>query len=314
MLSRTAGDLFWAGRYVERADFISRLIDATLRLAALPSSYGGAVGAWSSALAAAGIEPLYAERHPELSERSATEFLALDPDNPSSMRCCIERARHNARSVRTALTVEVWEAINTAWLEIQGFGTTLESRTALGRLVEHVKSSALLFDGATHRTMLREKSYWFLRLGAALERADNTARLLDVKYHLLLPRDEPVGGSLDYFQWTTILRTVSALTAYRHVYLDSIKPWLVADLLILNRRMPRSLAACASDLVRYLDNLAHASGKRGPAHRKAVAMSARLAHGDMATIFASGLHEFIGEFLAENNALGHAIQEQYLLL
>jgi uncharacterized alpha-E superfamily protein len=208
----------------------------------------------------------------------------------------------------------VWEAINTTWLEIQRFGTTLESRAALTRLVEHVKSSALLFDGATHRTMLREKSYWFLRLGAALERADNTARLLDVKYHLLLPRDEPVGGSLDYFQWTTILRTVSALTAYRHVYRDSIKPWLIADLLILNRRMPRSLAACASDLVRYLDNLARSTGKRGPAHRQAVAMSARLAQGDMAMIFASGLHEFIGEFIAENNALGHAIQEQYLFL
>ena len=312
MLSRTAGDLYWAGRYVERADFVSRLIDATLRLAALPSSYGGAVGAWSSALAAAGSEPHYSTRYAKLSERSATEFLALDPDNPSSMRCCIERARTNARAVRTAMTVEVWEAINTAWLEIQRFGTTLESRAALTRLVEHVKSSALLFDGATHRTMLREKSYWFLRLGAALERADNTARLLDVKYHLLLPRDEPVGGSLDYFQWTTILRTVSALTAYRHVYRDSVQPWMVADLLILNRRMPRSLAACASDLVRYLDNLAQASGRRGPAHRQAVALAGRLGRGDMNAIFASGLHEFIGEFLDENYRLGLAIQEQYL--
>jgi uncharacterized alpha-E superfamily protein len=312
MLSRTAGDLFWAGRYVERADFVSRLIDATLRLAALPSSYGGAVGAWSSALAAAGIEPLYNERHAKLTERSATEFLALDPGNPSSMRTCIERARNNARAVRTALTVEVWEAINTAWLEVQRFGTKLENRAALGRLVEQVESSALLFDGATHRTMLRDQSYWFLRLGAALERADNTARLLDVKYHLLLPRDEPVGGSLDYFQWTTILRTVSALTAYRHVYRDSVKPWLVADLLILNRRMPRSLAACTSDAVRYLDHLAQASGKRGPAHRQAVALASRLARGDMNAIFASGLHEFIGDFIAENNRLGLAIQEQYL--
>lgn len=312
MLSRTAGDLFWAGRYVERADFISRLIDATARLSALPSSYGGAVGAWSSALAAVGADKLYAERHPQLSELRATEFLALDPANPSSMRVCIEHARHNARAVRTALTVEVWEAINTAWLEVQRFGTTLESRAATGRLVDQVKSSALAFDGATHRTMLRDKSYWFLRLGAALERADNTARLLDVKYHLLLPRDEPVGGSLDYFQWTTILRTVSALTAYRHVYRESVKPWMVADLLILNRSMPRSLAACAGDLVRYLDNLAQQTGKRGPAHRQAVAMASRLAKGDMNAIFSSGLHEYIAEFIAENYRLGLAIQEQYL--
>lgn len=311
MLSRTAGDLFWTGRYVERADFISRLTDATLRLAALPSSYGGDVGAWSSALSAAGVGALYEGRYEKLTERTALEFLSLDPDNPSSMRSCIEKARHNARAVRIALTVEVWEAINAAWLDVQRFGTRLESRPALTRLVESVKASALAFDGATHRTMLREKSYWFLRLGAALERADNTARLLDVKYHLLLPRDEPVGGSLDYFQWTTILRTVSALTAYRHVYRESVKPWLVADLLILNRRMPRSLAACMNDAVRYLDLLAQESGRRGPAHRAAVALSGRLARGNMDAIFASGLHEWIGEFLAESNALAATVMEQY---
>jgi uncharacterized alpha-E superfamily protein len=281
-------------------------------LAALPSSYGGDVGAWSGALAAASIQPYYAQHFPQVTERSALEFLSLAPENPSSMRTCIERARTNARAVRTALTVEVWEAINTAWLDVQRFGTKLESRPALTRLVESVKASALAFDGANHRTMLRDKGYWFLRLGAAIERADNTARLLDVKYHLLLPRDEPVGGSLDYFQWTTILRTVSALTAYRHVYLDSVKPWLVADLLILNPRMPRSLAACSTDLVRYLDNLAQDSGRRGQAHRQAVTMSKRLARGDMNAIFASGLHEYINEFIAENAALGRSIQEQYL--
>lgn len=311
MLSRTAADLFWTGRYVERADFISRLVDATLRLAALPSSYGGDIGAWTSALAAAGVGDLYDARHPEVAEQTALQFLSLDPDNPSSMRTCIERARHNARAVRIALTVEVWEAINAAWLDVQRFGTRLESRPALTRLVESVKASALAFDGATHRTMLRDKSYWFLRLGAALERADNTARLLDVKYHLLLPRDEPVGGSLDYFQWTTILRTVSALTAYRHVYRDSVKPWLVADLLILNRRMPRSLAACMNDAVRYLDLLAQESGRRGPAHRGAVALSGRLARGNMDDIFASGLHEYIADFLKETNSLAATIMEQY---
>lgn len=312
MLSRTAGDLFWTGRYVERADFVSRLIDATLRLAALPSSYGGEVAAWRSALIAAGISDLYDAGHAELTERSALEFLSLDPANPSSMRSCIERARNNARAVRTALTAEVWEAINGAWLDVQRFGTKLTSRTPVTPLVESVKASALAFDGATHRTMLRGEAYWFLRLGAVLERADNTARLLDVKYHLLLPRDEPVGGSLDYFQWTTILRTVSALTAYRHVYRESVKPWLVADLLILNRRMPRSLAACMADTVRYLDYLGQESGRRGPAHRQAVALSTRLARGRMDAIFAAGLHEFIGEFLADSHRLTGAVMEQYL--
>jgi uncharacterized alpha-E superfamily protein len=160
--------------------------------------------------------------------------------------------------------------------------------------------------------MLRDDAFWFIRLGATIERADNTARLLDVKYHLLLPRDEPVGGSLDYFQWTTILRTVSALTAYRHVYREAVKPWLVADLLILNRRMPRSLSACAHDMVRYLDQLASASGRRGPAHRAAVAMAARLTGAHIDTLFAAGLHEQITAFLAENNRLGALVGEQYL--
>jgi uncharacterized alpha-E superfamily protein len=312
MLSRTAGALFWTGRYVERADFVSRLIDATVRLAALPSSYGGDVAAWSGALAAAGVADLFAARHPEVAEQPALQFMSLDPANPSSMRSCVERARTNARAVRTALTVEVWEAINSAWLEMQHFGTRFDNRLTLNRLLDAVKSTALSFDGATHRTMLRDDAYWFIRLGAAIERADNTARLLDVKYHLLLPRDEPVGGSLDYFQWTTILRTVSALTAYRHVYRDSVKPWLVADLLILNRRMPRSLAACAQDAVSFLDQLANLTGRRGPAHRQAVAIAGRFANARIEALFARGLHETVQDFMVENNRLGMLIGEQYL--
>lgn len=312
MLSRTAASLYWTGRYIERADFTSRLIDATIRLAALPSSYGGDVGAWRSALEAAGTVDGYAEAHAELDEHSACQYLSLDPENLSSMRSCIEQARNNARAVRTAITAEAWEAINAAWLDLQRYGVRLDSRTMLNRLLEAVKAAALAFDGAIHRTMLRNDSYWFLRLGASIERADNTARLLDVKYHLLLPRDEPVGGSLDYFQWTTILRTVSALTAYRHVYFDSVKPWLVADLLILNRQMPRSLAACSKNAVRYLDELSRASGRRGPAHRQAVRMANRLAESDINGIFKSGLHEEIERFLDENNTLGILVGEQFL--
>ncbi|NNM76896.1 alpha-E domain-containing protein [Sphingomonas sp. ID1715] len=312
MLSRTAASLYWAGRYLERADFTSRLIDATIRLAALPSSYGGDVGAWGGALAAAGAAEDYAATFPELEEASACQYLSLDPNNSSSMRCCIERARNNARAVRTAITAEAWEAINAAWLDLQRYGVRLDSRTTLNRLLDAVKAAALSFDGAIHRTMLRHDSYWFLRLGATIERADNTARLLDVKYHLLLPGDERVGGSLDYFQWTTILRTVSALTAYRHVYRDSVKPWLVADLLILNRQMPRSLAACAQNAVRYLDQLAQESGRRGAAHRQAVRMARRLETSNIDSIFKSGLHEEIQDFLRENNKLGLLVGEQFL--
>jgi uncharacterized alpha-E superfamily protein len=313
MLSRTAGDLFWMGRYVERADFGSRLVRATLRLAALPSGYGGELAAWTGALAAAGAGQSYAEKHGEVREHAALQFLTLDAANASSMRSCLERARTNARAVRTALTAEVWEAVNAAWLDVQRFGLLLdERRLTLNPLLDAVRSAALSFDGATHRTMLRDDAYWFVRLGAAVERFDNTARLLDVKYHLLLPRGETVGGSLDYFQWTTVLRTVSALTAYRHVYREGVKPWLVADLLILNRAMPRSLASCAQDMVRYLDRLAETTGRRGPAHRQAVAIASDLGRARMDRIFASGLHEAILRYLAENNRLGELIAEQYL--
>lgn len=169
-----------------------------------------------------------------------------------------------------------------------------------------------MFDGATHRTQLREATYWFMRLGAAIERADNTARLLDVKYHVLLPQSEPVGGGLDYFQWTTVLRTVSALTAYRWVYKESVKPWLVADLLIFNRAMPLSLMACLEDVVWLLDQLAVSRRRRGPANRIASASLRKLAEHDAETLFQSGLHAFLTEFISENNALGTAIAEQYL--
>lgn len=309
MLARTADSLFWTGRYVERADYLARLTDATLRLAALPGAYGGGVAAWADALAAAGAPTADPDA---LSERAALQFLAVDPANPSSMRACIERARTNARAVRTALTVEAWEAINGAWLEVQRFGPKLVSRTATGRLREAVQAAALGFDGATHRTMLRDEGYFFLRLGAAVERVDNTARLLGVKHRLLEPGAEAADtAARAYFEWTTVLRAVSALTAYRHVYRDSVRPMLVADMLILNRRMPRSLAASADDVVRNLDRLAGASGRRGPAHRAAAAFAARLGTARIEAVVARGLSGFVAETIADNNRLGALIAEQY---
>ncbi|MFN7174202.1 MAG: alpha-E domain-containing protein, partial [Thermaurantiacus tibetensis] len=213
MLSRNAANLYWLGRYVERADYLCRLLDATIRLAALPATHGGAGTAWEAAILSASAAEAFASTGRRMTDTEVSRFLAVDPANPSSIRCCLERARTNARALRTALTAETWEAINAAWLEVQRFGTSVGETLTLMRLVETVKQSLLAFDGAAHRNQLREPTYWFMRLGTSIERADNTARLLDQKYHILLPRTEPVGGSLDYFQWTTILRTVSALTA-----------------------------------------------------------------------------------------------------
>ena len=166
--------------------------------------------------------------------------------------------------MRTALTMEMWDAINGTWLELRRFGNGPTSREEFSRFLRWVQESSLRFDGSAYRTMLRNDAYWFSRLGVYLERADNTARILDVKYHVLLPAQEHVGGPLDYFQWAAILRSVSALTAYHWVYRESLKPWLVADLLILNDQMPRSLASCYENLVRYLDDIAVAYGRPGP--------------------------------------------------
>ena len=217
---------------------------------------------------------------------------------PSSIKTCLEIARNNSRAVRTALTAEMWEAINGAWLELKRFDGTRMDRPTLNDFLGRVKEACLRFDGAAYKTMLRNDAYYFLSLGFYLERADNTARILDVKYHVLLPEPANVGGGLDYFQWASILRSVSALTAYRWVYHESLKPWLIADLLVLNEQMPRSLASCYGNLTAFLDELSQAYGRQGHAQRTARAIRTRLQNSRISDIFQEkGLHEFLTEFI-----------------
>jgi uncharacterized alpha-E superfamily protein len=318
MLSRTADNLYWLSRYMERADFLARIIEAAQRLATLPTAYGGTGTEWESTLNAAGALDGYREHIGEVNEADAIFYLAFDRQNPSSICNCIENARTNARSVRTALTIEMWQAINTAWLEIKKFEMSLgkrdlTDRLELSRFLEFVRKASLDFDGSAHRTMLRNDAHWFSRLGLYVERADTTARILDVKYNVLLPDTEAVGGSLDYFQWTAILRAVSALTAYNWVYKDAIKPWLIADLLILRPEMPRSLRSCYDDIVRLLDNIGRAYGKEGKSQMMARAILENLVTGDLKHVFGMGLHEFLTEFIENNDSLGAAIGAQYLI-
>ena len=312
MLSSTADNLYWLARYVERAEYLARILEATQRVTALPLAYVGETNEWVSAVATAGCSNAFFAVHAEANEDTVTDFLAFSPANPSSIRNCFEVARHNARSVRTALTVEMWDAINSAWLELKRFGNKPTSRDEIARILRWEQGSTLRFDGSAYLTMLRNDAYWFSRLGVYIERADNTARILDVKYHLLLPAHEHVGGPLDYFQWSAILRSVSALTAYHWVYRESVKPWLIADLLILNEQMPRLLASCYENLVQNLDRIANAYGRQGPAQRQARAIRTRLQNSKMDGIFQTGLHEFIGSFITDNNRLGGAISQQYL--
>jgi uncharacterized alpha-E superfamily protein len=313
MLSRTADSLYWMGRYMERADFSARLLESAMRLSSLPADDAAAGGEWDSAIAISDVADAFHAAHGAANEANVCAFLAFDADNPSSIRSCLAQARANARAVRTALTSEVWESINEAWNEFNKLSPVAMDMQAFARFLEWLKGVVRVYDGAVHRTQLRNDGYAFLRLGAAVERADNTARILDVKYHLLLPENEPVGGGLDYFQWSTILREVSALTAYRWVYRESIKPWLVADLLILNRQMPRSLLNCCDDIAHHLDRLAGIYSRRGPAQRMATASVGRLAGLRIEQIFQSGLHEFITRFISENARISTVIAEQYLL-
>jgi len=314
MLSRTADSMFWLSRYLERADNTARIIDAANRLATLPMAYAGESNEWESALAAAGVLADFNQRHEIADRDTVVDFLAFSPSNPSSIKSCLGTARANARSVRTALTSEMWEAINAGWMELQRFDGTRMDRPTLNAFLGRVKEACLHFDGSAYRTMLRHDAYYFLRLGFYLERADSTARILDVKYHLLLPKAVAVGGGLDYYQWASILRSVSSLTAYRWVYHESLKPWLIADLLVLNDQMPRSLASCYENLCTFLDELSLQYGRQGAAQRTARSVRIRLQNSEISAIFQDkGLHEFLTEFIADNTRLGAAISEQYLV-
>ena len=314
MLSRTADSLYWLGRYMERADFLARALEASRRLATLPKAYGDAETEWRSILLSAGAVEAFDASGREFDEENVVEFLTFATDNPGSIRSCIEQARLNARAVRTALTQEMWDTINSGYLEMKNLEKCMSDKSTddLTQFLDFIKQMSLAYDGGAYRTMLRNDAYWFTRIGLFIERADNTARLLDVKYHVLLPEKETVGGSLDYFQWSAILRAVSAQTSYHWVYRTSLKPWLVADLLILRPEMPRSLISCYESLVRNLDHLGRSHGRQGAAQRQALGVYGKLQNMNIENVFQDGLHEFVSTFLADNNQVGVLISEQYL--
>lgn len=308
MLSRTASNLYWIGRYMERAEFTTRLVEATIRLSSLsPRSQSDA--AWTSALKVVGATAGFEETGETLSGFNARRFLTLSEENTSSVRSCLAGARDNARAARNALTREAWEAINRSWLNIRDRASPGGVQVTLN-LVEAIKAETRGFEGALSR-MLRNEAYWFLRLGSVMERCDNTARLLDVKYYLLLPEGERVGGTLDRDQWTTILQTVSARTAYRLIYHQALKPWLIADLLIFRRQLPRSLVAAADETVHLLSELGERSGRQGEADRLARTRLGQLEESDIDSTFQEGLHEFLRRSIRDNAAIDQAIAQQF---
>src|SRR3984885_14742132 len=298
MLSRTADSLFWLARYVERAENVARIVLVGHRMASIAQSLGSLGDEWLSTLIATGCDQDFFEKYSEASPAAVIDFLVRDPDNVSSVFSCLETARRNARAVRTALTVDMWDALNETWLKARDFASQKMTLDTAPAFLEWVRERSQLFNGAYDSTMLRNDAFYFTRLGTFLERADNTARLLDVKYHVLLPESEGVGGALDYYQWQAILRSVSGLRSYHWVYHERLKPWLIAELLILRPEMPRSLFACFDQIATQLDQLSQRyGGKRGECHRLAGEMHAKLRYGRIQDIFQQGLHEFLTEFI-----------------
>ena len=310
MLSRTAANLYWIGRYMERAEFTTRLIDATLRLSSLSYGPQATTAAWESALAVVGRGPAPGGTPaPGTTAFNVCRALALDEDNPNSVRSCLARARDNARSARNAITAELWESINLAWLDVRDRSSPGGVQTTLA-MVQGLKANSRGFEGALVR-MLRHESFWFMRLGSAIERGDNTARLLDVKYYLLLPKTEKVGGALDRDQWTAILETVSARNAYRLLYQEGLKPWLVADMLLFREELPRSVIGASSEVVDRLAAIGGRTGRQGEADRQARLRHSRLSETDIDEVFSQGLHEFLKDYVAENSKVDAAISNQF---
>ncbi|MEO0328683.1 MAG: alpha-E domain-containing protein [Pseudomonadota bacterium] len=309
MLGKTAGGLFWMFRYLERAENTTRLIDAGFRIALTrPRSENDE---WSSMIAAAGVTTGYLEKHDDYDAMRVIDFLLRDPSNPSSVLSIMESARNNAKMVRTALTREVWEATNEAWM-----GT----KDALARPIKHrnlievlgiTRQHAALVRAALHGTMLRNDIYDFSRIGTFLERADNTARILDVKYYVLLPSISHVGSALDNIQWEMILRSVSAQRSYRWLNGSDINARGIADFLILDGRMPRSLAFCYTKIIDNLGYLEKDYKDRHDCHDQAQKLSAKLHGKSIDQILDYGLHEFISAFVQENTAVAQQVESDY---
>ena len=318
MLSRTADHIFWMARYTERAENTARMLDVSLHASLLPQSEASTELLWRGMLGISELQSQYDAKFDELDPRSVMAFMACDPTNPSSIHACLNAARENARAVRGALTTEVWETINAAWLEMSAKMREMERDPA--QFFEWVKHRSHLSRGVIIGTMLRDEALYFAGLGTFLERADNTARILDVRYHALASRSE--GGvrtrsenqdqaHMDFYHWASVLRSVSAFEIYRKVYSESITPARVAELLMLRPDMPRSLMSCINEVVENLEHVRNAQSDE--TQRRAGLLQADLRYGRIDDILKEGLHPYLKTFLQRVNDLGDRISRDFLV-
>ncbi len=314
MLSRTASELYWMARHIERAENTARMLDITSQLSLLPyrQMEPGQSWAepWAIPLITTGLATDYYARYSELSAESVLNFLVSDRSNPSSIAACMNAARESGRAVRGSISQEMYEDLNLTWLELQSRMERIQA-DGTSEFFDWVKRRSHLFRGATFGTMLRDEGYSFIRLGTFMERADNTARIVDVKYYTLLPSLDDVGGAVDYYQWSALLRSVSAFEAYRKIYRDTITPVRVAELLILRGDMPRSLHACMNEIYDILKRLCEADSLEP--ERLAGEIHAQLHYGRTEQIFTTGLHEYLMAFLDKTSQLGQEINDHFLV-
>jgi len=309
MLSRTAQNLFWLSRYIERAENTARLLDVTYRTSLLPSVADQQESQWRPLLMI-GTQPNdFAARYKESSADSLIEYMGFDLNNQSSIYACVAAARENARAERSAISTEMWESLNATYLEIQSKPYRDFAKDGVRTFFDWVKERSHLFRGVTFGTMYRDDAFHFLRLGTFLERADNTARILDIKYHQLIgdKREQQV----DYFQWGALLRSVSAFRAYRQAYHDTIDPQKIAELLILDADMPRSLLACFEEVLNTLGTIATQRARES--QRLAGEIHASLKYGRIDRIVTGGLREFLNGFVRRSNDLAAQIQRDFMM-
>lgn len=315
MLSRTADHLFWMSRYTERAENTARMLDVNYQTALLPQSTAVAQLGWKGLLSISELLPAYLTKHSEIRSTQVMDFMVRDESNPSSIISCLCAARENARAVRGTLTTEVWETQNQTWLELNRMLSAGDFERDPAQFFEWVKFRSHLSRGVTVGTMLMDESLYFMRLGTFLERADNTARLVDVKFHALQSDFFGVASEkdqeYDFYHWSAILRSVSGFEIYRKVYRDVIKPERVAELLVLRPDMPRSLHASLNEVV---SNLAMVTGDPGSETlRRAGKLRSELQYGRIDEILATGLHAFLTQFLDRVNELGMHVSREFLL-
>ncbi|MEM1004306.1 MAG: alpha-E domain-containing protein [Pseudomonadota bacterium] len=309
MLGKTAGGLFWMSRYLERAENTARLLETGQRMALTRTH--NSVEEWSSVLKTAGVLDGYLEKHEDITKESAVNWVLRDPDNPSSVRSVIKQARDNARLVRTALTHDVWGAVNATWMKIDEAMKRRMNERDLPAMLELIRHQSALVRGAILGTMLRNDMFDFSRIGTFVERADNTGRILDVKYYVLLPTAFSVGSSLDNIQWESILRSVGAGGGYRITHGQKTSPSEIAEFLILDQRMPRSLHFCCRKIQENLSYLKKDYGTSGPSCEASNALYAKYLDTRISDVFEFGLHEYIQEFLNDLGELSRQVEVDY---